>query len=122
MRKEIQNKKEDNEETITQIMNDAKFEKDDIMGKNTQNQKQVQEMSLRSKAELQLTNNKLTDLSNDIDQLKRQLQDKQLQYNIQEDTTQKLQLTIQAQLQQITDKDTIIGDHEKRIYSLKKKT
>jgi len=42
------------------------------MGKNTQNQKQVQEMSLRSKAELQLTNNKLTDLGNDIDALKRQ--------------------------------------------------
>jgi len=52
------------------------------MGKNQMNQQQVTEMSLRSKAELQLTHNKLTDLGNDIDQLKRQLQDKQLQYNI----------------------------------------
>jgi hypothetical protein len=41
MRKEIQNKKEDNEETIRQIRDDAQFEKEDIMSKNTQNQKQV---------------------------------------------------------------------------------
>jgi len=78
MRREIQNKKEDNEETINQIIKDAEFEKSDIQGKNQMNTQQVTEMSLRSKAELQLTNNKLTDLGNDIDQLKRQLQDKQL--------------------------------------------
>ena len=47
----------------------------DITSKNTQNQKQVQEMSLRSKAELQLTMTKLGDLSTDIDTLKRLLQD-----------------------------------------------
>ena len=41
MRKEIQNKKEDNEETIRQIRDDAQFEKEDIMSNNTQNQKQV---------------------------------------------------------------------------------
>ena len=39
MRKEIQNKQHDNEETIRQIEQDAKYEKEDIMGKNTQNQK-----------------------------------------------------------------------------------
>ena len=79
-------------------------------------------MSLRSKAELQLTNGKLTDLGNDIDQLRRQYQDKELQYKLQKETVDKLNLQIAAQLQQITEKDTIIGDHEKRIYSLKKKT
>ena len=73
MRKEIQNKRQDNDETIRQIQTDAKFEKEDIMSKNTQNQKQVQEMSLRSKAELQLTITKLQDLGSDIDQLDRQL-------------------------------------------------
>lgn len=39
MRKEIQNKRQDNDETIRQIQGDAKFEKEDIMAKNTQNQK-----------------------------------------------------------------------------------
>ena len=64
------------------------------MAKNTQNQKQVQEMSLRSKAELQLTITKLGDLSSDIDQLNRQLQDKKLQHKIQTEATDKLRLTI----------------------------
>jgi len=122
MRREIQNKKDDNEETIKQIIEDAKFEKDDIESKNALNQKQVQEMSLKSKAELQLINNKLTDIGNDIDQLKRAYQDKDLQYKLQKEATEKLNLQITAQLQQINEKDTIIGDHEKRIYSLKKKT
>lgn len=34
----------------------------------------------------------------------------------------KLQLKITAQLTQIAEKDTIIGEHERRIYGLKKKT
>ena len=75
MRKEIENKKLDNDETIRQIKDDSEFEMNDITSKNTQNQKQVQEMSLRSKAELQLTMTKLGDLSTDIDTLKRLLQD-----------------------------------------------
>ena len=48
---------------------------DDITSKNTTNQRQVQEMSLRSKAELQHTMTKLGDLGTDIDTLKRLLQD-----------------------------------------------
>ena len=73
MRKEIDNKKLDNDETIRQIKDDSEFEMNDITSKNTQNQKQVQEMSLRSKAELQLTMTKLGDLGTDIDTLKRLL-------------------------------------------------
>jgi len=122
LRKEIQNKKEDNEEIIKQIMDDATEEKNEIMSRNSQNQKQVQEMSLRSKAELQLTHNKLQDLAGDIDQLKRLYQDKDLNYKLQKETVDKLQAQITAQLQQIQEKDHIIGEHEKRIYSLKKKT
>jgi hypothetical protein len=122
MKKEIQIKKEDNDETIKQIEDDARFEKETIVNQNKSNQKQVQEMSLRSKAELMLTNNKLTDLGNDIDQLQRQYQDKNKQYELQKAATDKLNTQISAQLQQISDKDAIIGEHEKRIYSLKKKT
>ena len=82
MKKEIQIKKEDNDETIKQIEDDARFEKETIVNQNKSNQKQVQEMSLRSKAELMLTNNKLTDLGNDIDGLQRQYQDKNKQYEL----------------------------------------
>ena len=61
-------------------MKDAIYEKDAIVNQNKSNQKQVSEMSLRSKAELMLTNNKLTDLGNEIDQLQRQYQDKNKQF------------------------------------------
>jgi hypothetical protein len=80
MKKEINIKKEDNEETIHQIKEDAKYEKDAIVNQNKSNQKQVQEMSLRSKAELMLTNNKLTDLGSEIDGLARTYQDKNKQF------------------------------------------
>lgn len=79
-------------------------------------------MSLKSKAELQLINNKLTDLGYDIESLNRNLDDKELLHGLQKKTTEKLNLKIQAQLASITEKDQIIGEHEKRIYSLKKKT
>jgi hypothetical protein len=76
MKKEIMNKKKDNEETINQIQQDAEFEKTDMINKNSKNMKQVHEMSLKSKAELQLVNNKLNDLSFDIENLRRQFSDK----------------------------------------------
>jgi hypothetical protein len=41
MKKEINIKKEDNEETIYQIKEDAKYEKDAIVNQNKSNQKQV---------------------------------------------------------------------------------
>ena len=52
------------------------MEEKEIESKNALNVKQVNEMSLKSKAELQLTNNKLVDLGTEIDQLKRQILDK----------------------------------------------
>ena len=77
-------------------MKDAIYEKDAIVNQNKSNQKQVSEMSLRSKAELMLTNNKLTDLGNDIDQLQRQYQDKNKQYELQKAATEKLNTQISA--------------------------
>jgi len=43
---------EDNREIIKQIMDDAEYEIEDINKKNAQNQTQVLDMSLKSKAEL----------------------------------------------------------------------
>jgi hypothetical protein len=53
-------------------MQDAEDEEKEIESKNAKNVKQVNEMSLKSKAELQLTNTKLVDLGTEIDQLKHQ--------------------------------------------------
>ena len=47
-------------------------------------------MSLKSKAELQLTRNKLQDLDSDIEKLKREIQDKDQQLYTQTNTTGKL--------------------------------
>lgn len=83
LKKEIERQTQDNEEILDQITKDAEQEEEDIGGKNTQNVKQVNEMSLKSKAELQLTQNKLGDLGTDIDQLRRQIIDKDVQLRLQ---------------------------------------
>jgi hypothetical protein len=82
LKREIDRTTEDNSEIIKQIKDDAKLEKDDIEKKNQQNQTQVQDMSLKSKAELQLTRNKLADLESEIDQLTRHIQDKEHQLSL----------------------------------------
>jgi len=79
LRNEIRAIKDDNEETIKQIQSDAEFEIREINGKNTANQTQVQDMSLKSKAELQLTKNKHLDLESDIGKLKRDRKEKNIQ-------------------------------------------
>lgn len=48
----------------------------DITRKNDNNKSQVNDMSLKSKAELQLTRNKLNDIDNEIEQAHRSIQDK----------------------------------------------
>ena len=70
LQKEIERQGEDNTEILRQIEDDAQMEEEEIENNNTQNVKQVNEMSLKSKAELQLTNSKLADLTTDIDNLR----------------------------------------------------
>jgi len=70
LQKEIERQGEDNGEILRQIEDDAQMEEEEIENNNTQNVKQVNEMSLKSKAELQLTNSKLADLTTDIDNLR----------------------------------------------------
>jgi DNA repair exonuclease SbcCD ATPase subunit len=122
LRNDIRTIRLDNEETLEQIRADAKFEIDEINKKNMQNQTQVQDMSLKSKAELQLTKNKHQDLESDIDKLKRDRQEKGIQVNNQLDILNNLKKEIKDQAAEISAKDKLIGDREKKIYQLKKKT
>ena len=122
LRNDIRQIKEDNEETIKQIQSDADFEIKEINGKNTANQTQVQDMSLKSKAELQLTKNKHLDLESDIEKLKRDKQEKNIQVTTQNEILKNLQREIKDQAADISAKDKLIGDREKKIYQLKKKT
>jgi hypothetical protein len=98
------------------------MEEKEIESNNTQNVKQVNEMSLKSKAELQLTNNKLTDLSADIDNLKQKIMEKEINLSMQREEEQRLKEDIKKKNLEIMERDTMIGDKEKKIYSLKKKT
>jgi chromosome segregation ATPase len=79
-------------------------------------------MSLKSKAELQLTKNKHTDLESDIEKLKRDKQEKSIQVSTQTEVLKSLQKEIREQAAEISAKDKLIGDREKKIYQLKKKT
>ncbi len=122
LRREIERMDEDNKEIIKQINDDADYEIEEIKKKNVQNQTQVQDMSLKSKAELQLTRNKHLDLESDIEKLKRDIQDKETQLGNQTQTLTKLRTDIQTQANDIREKDALIGEREKKIYQLKKKT
>ena len=87
-----------------------------------ENQTNVQDMSLKSKAELQLTKNKHQDLESDIEKLKRDKQEKNIQVSNQSEILKALQKEIKDQAAEISAKDKLIGDREKKIYQLKKKT
>ena len=76
MKREIKTIERENQEILDQITEDTKVEIEDITEKNNNNKQQVNDMSLKSKAELQLTDNKLKDIENEIEQLSRQIQDK----------------------------------------------
>lgn len=76
MKSEIEQIERENAEILVQIMQDTEFEIEDIKEKNENNKTQVNDMSLKSKAELQLTQNKNDDIKSEIEQLERQIQDK----------------------------------------------
>ena len=67
MKREISQISKENEAILKQIHEDTDFEIKDIRSKNDSNKQQVNDMSLKSKAELQLTQNKLSDIDNEID-------------------------------------------------------
>ena len=69
-----------------------------------------------------MTNNKLTDLSADIDNLKQKIMEKEINLSMQREEEQRLKEDIKKKNIEIMERDTMIGDKEKKIYSLKKKT
>jgi hypothetical protein len=69
-------------------------------------------MSLKSKAELMLTNNKLLDLGTEIEQLKRQINDKDIQLNMQREIKVRLGEEIKKKDLDIDERDRTIGDKE----------
>lgn len=119
---EIQQMKKKHEEILTQIKDDASDEIEQIQKKNKGDLNKISDLSLKSKADLQLTKNKNHDLETEIDQLKRDIQDRQQQLNQQQQQTEKLQLEIAQFAAEIKEKDKTIGDRERKIYQLKKKT
>ena len=90
LRNDIRQIREDNDETLDQIRRDAQYEIDEINKKNMANQTQVQDMSLKSKAELQLTKTKHQDLESDIEKLKRDKQEKNIQVTTQTEVLKSL--------------------------------
>lgn len=105
MRREIKQIERENEEILQQIREDTNFEITDITRKNEYNKSHVNDLSLKSKAELQLTNNKLQDIETDIDQLQRQIQDKNQQNKQQDTQCNELKAKIAEQLKLIHQKD-----------------
>ena len=61
--------------TIDQILKDRDAEIEAIQSKNTSNKQQVHDMALKSKAELQLIKNKMKDIWDDMEGLKRNIAD-----------------------------------------------
>ena len=82
----------------------------------------MNEIALKSKADLQLANNKKTELNKDIEQLQREIQDKETTLANQEKSTEALRKLIKKQAAEIKSKDDTIGEKERNIYVLKKKT
>lgn len=73
MKREIKQIERENAEILQQIKEDTEFEVQDITRKNDSNKANVNDMSLKSKAELQLTRNKLNDIDNEIEQAHRSI-------------------------------------------------
>ena len=59
--------REQHEEILEQIRSDIKEEKEDIVQKNENDVNRMNEIALKSKADLQLANNKKTELNKDIE-------------------------------------------------------
>ena len=114
--------KNDNAEMMKQITQDAEDEIREIEKKNQTSLNQVTDMSLRSKADLQITKNKLLDVQQDIKQLNRLIMDRSTQLDKQNDNIKELNSECLDKKAEIDRKDEIIHQREKNILNLKKKT
>ena len=112
----------DNNETMQQIEEDARSEILEIKQKNLTALTQVTEMSLRSKADLQIRKNKLTDVQSEVKTLDRQILDRNISLDKQKEIIQKLNLEWTQKKAEIDIKDNTIHQREKNILHYKKKT
>jgi hypothetical protein len=122
LEKEIEVMQEKHQEILKQIAEDAENEKKQISTKNQSDIQRITDFCLKSKADLQLNKNKNKDLANEIEQLKRDIQDKETLLNSQKNTNEELKEDKGKKDKEIGEKDNIIGDKEKSIYGYKKKT
>ena len=78
---------------MKQIHDDAEDEIKQISSKNETAINQVSDMSLRSKAELSSTKNKLAEVSSEIEHLSRQIDEKNVQLDNQKKNIEELKKT-----------------------------
>mmetsp|Transcript_23102 Transcript_23102/g.26485 ORF Transcript_23102/g.26485 Transcript_23102/m.26485 type:complete len:703 (-) Transcript_23102:9-2117(-) len=114
--------KSKHEEILNQIREDAQAEKEQIQVKNNADIQKIQDYCLKSKADLQLNKNRNKDLGTEMEQLKRDIQDKESLLTTQKNTNKDLMEEKAKKEKEISDKDNIIGEKEKQIYQYKKKT
>ena len=104
----IRHMQKDNQEMMDQIKQDAVDEIREVEKKNQTNLNQVTDMSLRSKADLQITKNKLHDVRNELKTLGRLITDKSMQLDKQKENISNLNRELQQKKDQVELKDTII--------------
>ena len=91
----------DNQEMMDQIKQDAIDEIREVEKKNQTNLNQVTDMSLRSKADLQITKNKLHDVRNELKTLGRLITDKSMQLDKQKENISNLNRELQQKKDQV---------------------
>lgn len=111
-----------NSMTISQIEEDRDQELRAIQDKNEENKSQVHDMALKSKAELQLIKNKMKDIWDDMEGLKRNIVDQTRAVKKQEEILAQHSNEIKILYKQIAEKDAAISERETKIYLLKRKT
>ena len=112
----------DNEETMNQILEDARGEIELIKKKQSDNENKVLQMTTTSKGEVQLLKNKLADVRQELKTLDRWIQDKDTMLKKQRANIELLKAEWNENKSQIDIKDSIIHSREKNILHLKKKT
>ena len=122
LQEDKQKMKEKHVEIMRQIEDDAIEEIEQIKKKNKADITKINDLSLKSKADLQLTKNKKNDLEAECEELERDKIDKNQLLNSQKQKNNLLEDEQRKKSEEINLNDQTIGEKEKQIYQLKKKT
>ena len=101
---------------MNQIEDDASQEVSDIQKKNADDIYKINDLCLKSKADLQLTKNKNNDIEQITEKLEQEKQNKQIQLKNQKNKNALLSDESKKKYEEIKQKDFIIGEKEKKIY------